>query len=216
MVIVSDDVLFHIFSFLDVKGLCTVSQVCHRWNEISSSSILWKRVVTVICKSRNIKLHLGRAETWKDRCSQLICGRLYPRTTTREKQKPSFEELKGSLVPVEEGEYVELSTVKREGIRNFVENRGHEYKVGRAFYEHTKSETISCKKTILLQDNATGKVYGGPCVRLMLGLVKGTQDWNIQPSSFDPNTTAQFRVFVQSTSVNRALVPKTRLLYQVC
>ena len=215
MAVLGDDVLLHIFSFLDIKELCTVSQVCHRWNAVSSTNMLWKSAVFELCKCRKIKAHLGRATTWKDRCIQLVCGRLYPRSATKEKRNRSFDELKTCLVPVEEGKFMELATTKRQGIREFVQSRGHKYVVGRAYYEHTKSETISYKKKIILQDKFSNQIYEGPSVRAMIGLEKGNADWNIQPSSLNSRTTAQFSVFVQSTSVNRALVPRTRLLYQV-
>lgn len=214
MEFVGEDILFAIFSLLDVETLCIASQVCHQWNEISNSNILWKSHVLQLCKRRKISAHLGRAENWKSRFVQLITGRLYPRTAAKAEKKLSFEALTAMLVPVEVGKFVELTIKKKMPIRDFVQGQGYTYVVGRAFYQHTKSETISTKKRILLQENVSGQLYEGNAVRQILGLAKGTSDWNIQPSNFDSRISEFYRVYVQSTSVNRALVSNTVLLYQ--
>ncbi|XP_078367381.1 uncharacterized protein LOC144651310 [Oculina patagonica] len=214
MEFVGEDVLLAIFSYLDVKMLCIASQVCHQWNEISNSNILWKSHVMQLCKRRKISAHLGRAEDWKSRYVQLITGRLYPRSAAKTEKKLSFEALTAILVPVEVEKFVELTIKKKMPIRDFVQGQGYTYVVGRAFYQHTKSETISMKKRILLQEKESGQLFEGNTVRQILGLTKGTSDWNIQPSNFDSRISEFYRVFVQSTSVNRALVSNTVLLYQ--
>lgn len=214
MEFVGEDILLAIFSFLDVKSLCIASQVCRQWNDLSNSNMLWKPHVKQLCKRRNISAHLGRAEDWKSRYSQLIAGRLYPRTSEKTEKKLSFDALRAMLVPVEAGKFVELTIRKKIPIRELVEARGYTYVIGKAFYQHTKSETISMKKNILLQEKASGQLYEGNAVRQLLGLTKGSSDWNIQPSNFDSRISEFYRVFVQSTSVNRSLVSNTRLLYQ--
>ena len=214
MEFVGEDILLAIFSFLDVETLCVASQVCHQWYGISNSNILWKSYVMQLCKRRKISAHLGRAEDWKSRFVQLITGRLYPRSAAKTEKKLSFEALTAMLVPLEDGKFVELTIKKKMPIRDFVQSQGFTYVVGRAFYQHTKSETISMKKKIFLQEKAGGQLYEGDAVRQMLGLTKGTSDWNIQPSNFDSTISKNYRVFVQSTSVNRSLVSNTLLLYQ--
>ena len=214
MEFVGEDILLAIFSFLDVKTLCITSQVCHQWNEISNSNILWKSHVRQLCKRRKVSAHLGRAENWKSRFVQLFTGRLYRRSTAKEEKQLSFETLTSMLVPVEVGKFVQLTIKKKMPIRDFVEGQGYAYEVGKAFYQHTKSETISMRKKILLQAKVGGQLYEGNAVRQILGLTKGTSDWNIQPSNFDGRISELYRVFVQSTSVNRALVSNTILLYQ--
>ena len=210
-----EDVLLAIFSFLDVKTLGIASQVCQQWNQISNSNILWKSHVGQLCKRRKISTHLGRAEDWKTRYVQLITGRLYPRSATKTEKKLSFDTLITTLVPVDTGKFIELSIKKRLPIRDFVQSQGYKYVIGKAFYQHTKSETISTKKKILLQEKLSGQLYEGKAVREMLGFSKETQDWNIQPSNFDKRISEFYSVFVQSTSVNRALVANTLLLYQI-
>jgi len=214
MEFLGEDILLAIFSFLDVKALCITSQVCRQWNEISNSNVLWKSHVRQLCKRRKILAHLGRAEDWKSRFVQLITGRSYPRSAAKTENKRSFETLTSMLVPIEVGKFVELTIKKKMPIRDFVEGQGYVYGVGKAFYQHTKSETISMRKKILLQAKVGGKLYEGNAVRQMLGLTKGTSDWNIQPSNFDSRISESYRIFVQSTSVNRALVSNTILLYQ--
>lgn len=214
MEFVGEDILLAIFSFLDVKALCIGSQVCHQWNEISNSNILWKSHVRQLCNRRKISAHLGRAEDWKSRFAQLFTGRLYPRSTAKTEKKLSFDTLTSMLVPVEARKFVELTIKKKMPIRDFVESQGYAYKVGKAFYQHTKSETISMRKKILLQAKVGGQLYEGNVVRQILGLTKGTSDWNIQPSNFDSRISESYRIFVQSTSVNRTLVLNTILLYQ--
>lgn len=215
MEFVGEDVLLAIFSFLDVKALCITSQVCQQWNEISNSNILWKSHVQQLCQQRKISVHLGRAEDWKSRFVQLITGRLYPRSAAKTEKKVSFDTLTSMLVPVEVGKFVELTIKKKMPIRDFVEGHGYAYVVGRAFYQHTKSETISMRKKILLQAKVTRQLYEGNAVRQILGLTKGKSDWNIQPSNFDSRISESYRIYVQSTSVNRALVSNTILMYQI-
>lgn len=41
------------------------------------------------------------------------------------------------------------------------------------------------EKDILLQEKSSGHLYEGKAVRQLLGLTKGSFDWNIQPSNFD-------------------------------
>lgn len=214
MEFVGEDILLAIFSFLDAKTLCITSQVCHQWNEISNSNILWKSHVRQLCKQRKISAHLGRAEDWKSRFAQLFTGRLYRRSAGKTEKQLSFETLTSMLVPVEVGKFVQLTIKKKMPIRDFVEGQGYAYEIGKAFYQHTKSETISMRKKILLQAKVGGQLYEGKTVRQILGLTKGTSDWNIQPSNFDSRISESYRVFVQSTSVNRALVSNTILLYQ--
>ena len=71
------------------------------------------------------------------------------------------------------------------------------------------------KKKILLQEKLSSQLFEGNAVREMLGLNKETPDWNIQPSNFDRRGAEFYRVFVQSASVNRALVSNKLLLHEI-
>lgn len=210
---IGEEVLVHIFSFFDVKTLCISSQVCRQWYDVASVSGLWKSLCEILCKKENRPLHLGRADSWKERFIQLYSGRIYPRKRVKVTQMPSFEELRKALIPTN-GSFVEFRVKKRQGIREFIQSKGLEYVIGNAFYQHTKTETISFKKKIVLKSKENGAIYEGEVARNMVGLRKGTQDWNIHPETLNRQATKDFLVFVQSTSVNRALVQRTTLLYK--
>ena len=146
---------------------------------------------------------------------QLSTGRLHPRPSSKTEKKLSFDTLIANLFPAETAKFVQLIVKKWLPIRDFVESHGHKYVTGKAFYQHTKSETISVKKKILLQEKPSSQLFEGNAVREMLGPNKETPDWNIQPSNFDRRGVEFYRVFVQSTLVNRALVSNTLLLYEI-
>ena len=101
-----------------------------------------------------------------------------------------------------------LSVGRDCAIKDFVTENGLLFKVGRGFYEFTKTETIQGHKEIVLMDRKTGDLYSGTAARDLLGLFSTTA--RIRPASLD-----KYAVFVQSTSVNRRLVGGTRFLYEV-
>lgn len=82
------------------------------------------------------------------------------------------------------------------------------YTKGCAFYELVKNEHIQASKEIMIQNKKTGKVYSGSNARALLGL---------------PNSEVKFKVgdfgewiiFVQSTSVNRKIIPKQRVIVKL-
>lgn len=90
-------------------------------------------------------------------------------------------------------------------IREWVQSKGFDYRLGVAFYQLTKRETIQPQKNIALMEKKTNKIYTGDQARNVLGL---TQD----EDRVSPDWNPDFEVFVQSTSVNRKLVPGTKLL----
>jgi hypothetical protein len=83
------------------------------------------------------------------------------------------------------------------------------FKVGRGFYEFTKTETIQAKKEIVQMDRKTGDLFAGDAARDLLGLPIG------ESVRIKPHNLEQYVVFVQSTSANRKLVGSTRFLYEV-
>jgi hypothetical protein len=94
-------------------------------------------------------------------------------------------------------------------IKAFVLENGLTFKVGRGFYEFTKTETIQGKKEIVLMDRKTGDLFAGEAARDLLGLPEGTT------ARIKPNNLEKYVVFVQSTSANRKLIGATRFLYEV-
>jgi len=96
--------------------------------------------------------------------------------------------------------------MRNPAIREWVMNEaGHTYRTGMAFYELTKSEKIQPQKSIMVMDKRTKKVYGGEAARNLLGLPD--MEVRVKPD-FNPD----YKVFVQSTSTNRKLVGNTQVL----
>lgn len=91
-------------------------------------------------------------------------------------------------------------------IRSFVETvTGKKYVAGSSYYELTKPETVQGGKKICVRNRKTGRLYVGDEARKLLGL----PDHNVRVR---PEDNKDFQIFVQSTSVNRKLVPDTKLL----
>jgi hypothetical protein len=109
------------------------------------------------------------------------------------------------LKPIASNGYKMLSVDERAPIREWVQRQGIEFRLGIAFYQLTKTESIQAQKNIAILNRKTGKVYTGAQARDLLGLPQ--MEVRVKPD-FNPD----FDVFVQSTSVNRMLVPGTKLL----
>lgn len=95
-------------------------------------------------------------------------------------------------------------------IKQFAVENGLEFKVGRGFYEFTKSEVISKKKEIVLQKLDTGEIFEGVKARRILNLI----DYN-EKAKVPLTKVNEYRVFIQSTSYNRKLEGDTNFLYEV-
>lgn len=91
-------------------------------------------------------------------------------------------------------------------IRDFCNNKFGEYQVGKAYYQLMKPEKIQSHKNIVIKHLKTGKYYGGPEARNLLGL----PDYEVKVI---PGDHHQYEIYVQSTSVNRKLKTKTKVLY---
>ena len=95
---------------------------------------------------------------------------------------------------------------KEQPIKDFIESWTREpYRLGSAYYEPTKKVKIQNYKTVLLQDKKSCRVYEGDNLRDVLGLPDATVE-------VDPGKHKDWRIFVQSTSVNRKLFPDTFVL----
>lgn len=112
------------------------------------------------------------------------------------------------LIPANPSEYQLIPVAREAAIRDWVVESGHNYRTGCAFYQLSKSEKIQARKQIAVLEKKTDRVYTGPEARAVLGLPDA--EVRIKPDHND-----DFTIFVQSTSVNRKLVPNTRLLFMV-
>jgi hypothetical protein len=90
-------------------------------------------------------------------------------------------------------------------IREFVERELGSYRVGSAFYELTKDETIQRYKKVAIMERGGRKIYGGDDARALLNMPN--EDVRVKIGNH-----GTYRIFVQSTSVNRKLVRGTKLL----
>ncbi|MFD4241048.1 vWA domain-containing protein [Streptomyces sp. NPDC058525] len=109
------------------------------------------------------------------------------------------------LTPVNPSEYQLIPVARDVAIREWVTESGHTYRTGCAFYQLSKTEKIQARKQIAVLEKKTDQVYTGPEARALLGLPDA--EARVKPDHND-----EFTIFVQSTSVNRKLVPSTRLL----
>ncbi|MFF5703820.1 vWA domain-containing protein [Streptomyces sp. NPDC012794] len=112
------------------------------------------------------------------------------------------------LTPVDPSQYQLIPVARDAAIREWVVENGHTYRTGCAFYQLSKSEKVQARKQIAVLEKKTDRVYTGPEARALLGLPDA--EVRVKPDHND-----DFTIFVQSTSVNRKLVPQTRLLLMV-
>lgn len=111
------------------------------------------------------------------------------------------------LTPMATGSYVLVPVIRDTPIKEFVESAGLAFKVGKTFYELSKLETIQGNKDLAVVEKKTAKVYMGPGVRKMIGL----SDTTVRVK---PNLNPEYKIFVQSTSLNRKLIAGTQVLLQ--
>lgn len=111
-----------------------------------------------------------------------------------------------NLTPMSAGSYSVHPVKEKAPIRDFVEALGKTYRQGMGYYQLTKTETIQARKQIIVVEKATDKAYSGKEARHLIGLPDGKE------LRVRPDDNPEYDVYVQSTSVNRALVPKTNLL----
>lgn len=101
-----------------------------------------------------------------------------------------LKEVSGRLYPVQ----------KEYQIRDFVEQVvGKSYVKGQSFYELKKSEKVQDYKEIVVVSSTTGKKFGGADARNLLG-IPSTGEIRLAPGN-----SGNWRIFIQSTSVNRKL-----------
>ena len=121
---------------------------------------------------------------------------------------------KDGLIPVLPGRFQTMTVLEDTPIKKFVEDNGIEFKRGRAFYELSKSEKVQQYKEILIQNRETGEMYNGAQVREYLGLEPQIAKGGVT-ERLNSGHTKEYRVFVQSTSVNRKLIGGTVMLYEM-
>ncbi|MEU8620636.1 vWA domain-containing protein [Streptomyces sp. NPDC048623] len=109
------------------------------------------------------------------------------------------------LTPVDPSAYQLVAVARDAAIKEWVVESGHTYRTGGAYYQLSKPEKVQARKQIAVLEKSTDRVYTGPEARTLLGL----PDTEVR---IKPDHNDEYTIFVQSTSVNRKLVPNTRLL----
>lgn len=131
-----------------------------------------------------------------------LAGRTTPHTVTV--TVPNAD----GLISVNPSRFQVLRVDNKISIKDFVQRNSLIFKTGRGFYEFTKPEAVSHKKEVVLVDKVSGDMFTGTEACRLIGA--GDPKKKIKPSSL-----YKYRVFVQSTSYNRVLVPDTGFLYEV-
>lgn len=111
-----------------------------------------------------------------------------------------------NLKPLNSSDFKLYNVVSRSRIDDFVRGLGMAYSTGMGYYQLTKSEIIQPQKQIIVVDKKTNSAYSGPEARHLIGLPDGER------VRVRPDRNPRYDIFVQSTSINRVLLPGTRLL----
>lgn len=94
-------------------------------------------------------------------------------------------------------------------IDKFCTKKFGSFEKGKCFYQLTESEKVQDYKKVIIQDTTTGTFYSGwKAAKKLLGIPEFQGTVRIKPGSL-----GDFKVFVQSTSLNRKLVPGTAVVY---
>lgn len=120
----------------------------------------------------------------------------------------SIADVKKQLVDI--SSHVNLWTVQaKSAIRPFCEQKsGKAFVKGAAFYQLMKTEdAVQDYKQVVVRHRPSGAIYGGPSARSVLGLP------SVGTVKVQPGDHGDYDIFLQSTSVNRALPAGTMLLY---
>lgn len=83
-------------------------------------------------------------------------------------------------------------------IEPFVQRAHPPFRVGKAYYELVKTERLQGNKELAILEKSSNKVYIGQGVRQMLGLPEETR-------TVKPDFNPAYKIYVQSTSLNRHL-----------
>lgn len=114
---------------------------------------------------------------------------------------------KTDLVEVDPSRFQVLHVDHDIPINDFVRSTGAIFRIGRGFYELTKTELVQERKEVILRDKVTGDMWSGKEARELLGIPYGIRG-KVKPHDIG------YDVFIQSTSANRKLIGGTRFLYE--
>ncbi len=115
---------------------------------------------------------------------------------------------KSDLVKMEDlsGNFKKLTVDGEAPIKTFVEGKGLGWVLGAGYYQVTKREQLRTGRNVLIREKGTKRIFGGQQARTLLGIPAGEV-------FVTPGNHANFDIFFQSSSINRALVRGTELLW---
>lgn len=115
------------------------------------------------------------------------------------------KEVTSKLDQLKASEYNIYDVRKETDIKTFVESWEKTYIKGSAYFEISKPESLQAYKQVAIQNRKNGKVYAGDGARKLLQL----PNYEVRVA---PGDHGDWRIFVQSTSLNRKLQKGTQLL----
>lgn len=118
----------------------------------------------------------------------------------------TVDDIRRNLTPVRQGLWAMREVLTLQEIRPFCEDQFGQYKKGSGYYQLTKNETIQPNKKLAIM--VGGQVYTGPAARQLLGLPEDGSHALVKAERYP-----DYRIFVESGSVNRKLIPGQMLLY---
>lgn len=111
-----------------------------------------------------------------------------------------------ALTPLDKKQYEMLPVREKSQTRPFVTSQGFAYVNGTVHYQLMKTEHIQPQKEVLVVEKSTNKVYAGSGARDLIGLPSG------MTVKVKPDYNPEYEIYVQSTAVNRNLIPGTTVL----
>ena len=120
---------------------------------------------------------------------------------------------KGGLKGVAAGEFVIMDVTERVKIEDLIKRQGLVFEPGNLFYEWTKRErTIQSGKQVVAQrKDKPDEFYTGDRARTLAGL---PTDGKTSAANVTPPESSAYVFYVRSDSMNRVVLPGTKVLYK--
>jgi hypothetical protein len=115
--------------------------------------------------------------------------------------------IKKNLTPVTKGSYTINPVTQDQRIDEYVTNLIGSYTPSRAYYEMTKRVTIQGYKQVAIYVEKDHELFMGDAARDLVGLPRDGSSVRVSPG-----THPGYRIFIQSTSMNRKLLAGSSLL----
>jgi uncharacterized protein YegL len=115
--------------------------------------------------------------------------------------------IKKTLTPLTKGSYTITPVTEKIRIDEFVAALTGSYIPSRAYYEMTQRVRIQGYKNVAILVEKDDELYMGEAARDLVGLPRDGSDVRVSPGAHPG-----YRIFIQSTSFNRNLLPNSSLL----